>query len=238
MWLLLSIMPIVTYAQVELKDIDIINNSFSIIIENNCRSEIKYNNSKEWIAKTFGDYKKVIQYEDAENHKIIMKGESELEHGHEYANTTEIPILKYTITIECKNDKYRVQMENMGIEETIIRTTPKELAVLIGYSEDRNTVKYSMHDVCNPDSTKWMNSIYTLEENKEVLIENMKGDISKKKKKEILSMIDKTEKEINSIKLSISSHCENMRILNKKVQLGILELINSLDSSICKSDTW
>lgn len=36
-------------------------------------------NAKEWVATTFGDYKRVIQFEDTENCKLIIKGVSPID---------------------------------------------------------------------------------------------------------------------------------------------------------------
>lgn len=79
----------------------------------------KFDNARIWIAKTFGDYKSVLQLEDADMGKIIIKGNSDLENIVEFdksQNKTEYsPILYFTLTIDCRNDKFRLKFENMSL---------------------------------------------------------------------------------------------------------------------------
>lgn len=94
--------------------------SYSKIYNDSTPKNIKFSNAKEWIAKTFGDYKSVLQYEDAENYKIIIKGISALKDIISYEDKTRIvekPDLLFTLTIDCKDDKYRMKFENMTVND-------------------------------------------------------------------------------------------------------------------------
>lgn len=52
--------------------------TYTKICTSNVPKMLKYSNAKAWIAKTFGDYKSVVQLEDQESCKIILKGLLEL----------------------------------------------------------------------------------------------------------------------------------------------------------------
>jgi hypothetical protein len=79
-----------------------------------------YLNAKTWIAKTFGDYKAVIQFEDDVNEKLIVKGVSL---GHRQDANMKLAALgiilgnyekiSYTITIECKDNRFRYTIDNI-----------------------------------------------------------------------------------------------------------------------------
>ena len=47
---------------------------FSKVYNNSNDISKKFSNAKEWIAKTYGDYQSVLQFEDDKNYKIIIKG--------------------------------------------------------------------------------------------------------------------------------------------------------------------
>lgn len=92
------------------------NNSLSKIFDDTTPKNIKYSNAKGWIAKTFGDYKSVLQYEDPDNSRIVIKGFSALKdivYFEDKRRITENPELSFTLTIDCKDDKYRLRIENM-----------------------------------------------------------------------------------------------------------------------------
>ncbi|MEA5260639.1 DUF4468 domain-containing protein [Arcicella aquatica] len=65
-----------------------------------------YANAQTWIAKTFGDYKSVIQFEDKEQGRLIIKGLSDL-------GINSYPDFKYTITIDVKENKYRYSINDI-----------------------------------------------------------------------------------------------------------------------------
>lgn len=65
-----------------------------------------YSNAQEWIAKTFGDYKSVVQFEDPANGKIIVKGWSAI-------NSKVVDRIWFTLTLEVKDKKYRCTIDNV-----------------------------------------------------------------------------------------------------------------------------
>lgn len=95
------------------------NNEYSqIYLDSATTQKQKYDNAKVWIANTFGDYKSVLQFEDNERGKIIIKGFSELDDIIEFdddRNKSQYsPILNFTLTIDCRNDKFRLKFENLS----------------------------------------------------------------------------------------------------------------------------
>ena len=80
------------------------DSSYTLINENTTPKNIKFSNAKQWVAKTFGDYKDVLQYEDTENCKIIMKGIAGLKEYADYVDERRVvakPDLLFTLTIDC-----------------------------------------------------------------------------------------------------------------------------------------
>lgn len=80
----------------------------------------KFNNAKEWVATSFGDYQNVLQYEDRESFKIIIKASAPIEKVFDTANVriSYEPILNFTLTIDCRDDKFRMKFENMDLYAT------------------------------------------------------------------------------------------------------------------------
>lgn len=109
-------------AGVESVDIDVMNieHSTEMVFNSDISTDKKFLNAKVWAAKTFGDYKKVVQFEDESAGKIIFKGISKLpveENKKLMPSFTTIitPVMSYTITIDIRPDKYRVKIEDIDI---------------------------------------------------------------------------------------------------------------------------
>ena len=101
---------------------------FMEVVQSKYMKSDLFSNAKEWIAKTFKDYKNVIQFDDQTNGKIIIKGKTPVNflggQKNIIAKTTEV--LEYTITIECKDKKYRYLIDNVSVEETRICITGRK----------------------------------------------------------------------------------------------------------------
>jgi len=104
---------------------------FTEVVENTLKKGNLFSNAKDWVAKTFGDYKSVLQFEDNENCKLIIKGFSDIDYT---APTVEVDgfvgmttkeKISYTITIECKDAKYRYTINDIMVHQivTILGTT-------------------------------------------------------------------------------------------------------------------
>lgn len=82
----------------------------------------KHLNAKAWIAKNFGDYNSVVKMEDATAGKIIGKGLSQLEPIEQKTQSLVMRFsfnVKYTFTVDSKEDKFRIKIEDIVIDETI-----------------------------------------------------------------------------------------------------------------------
>lgn len=88
------------------------------IIESPLSKSKLYSNAQEWISNTFGDYKKVIQSESPEEGKLILKGHSNLRYKamDEDMKGFKYEVISYTITIDCKDNKYRYKITNLDLQ--------------------------------------------------------------------------------------------------------------------------
>lgn len=93
---------------------------FTEVVETLLNKDILYANSKEWVAKAFGDYKSVLQFEDNENCKLIIKGISDVAYASLMTETATKEKVSYTITIESKDGKYRYKIDNILVKPTTL----------------------------------------------------------------------------------------------------------------------
>ena len=94
------------------------DSKFSFVIDSDINLNSKMSRAKSWIAKTFGDYKSVLQFEDPDNHRIIIKGVSKLDTKLNFNTGGRNDIsAQYTITFDFKEDKYRIAFDNVKIHE-------------------------------------------------------------------------------------------------------------------------
>lgn len=98
---------------------------FIEVVETPLKKTNLFSNAKEWIAKTFGDYKSVVQFEDNDNYKLIVKGFSDIDYNsptvevNGYVGMSTKEKLSFTIIIECKDDKYRYTINNVLVHQII-----------------------------------------------------------------------------------------------------------------------
>lgn len=82
--------------------------TFEQIVESELTKDALYKSAQTWITRTFGDYKTVVQFEDKEAGRIILKGISKLE---QLLYTD----FKFVITIDTKAQKYRAVLTDLEI---------------------------------------------------------------------------------------------------------------------------
>ena len=111
----------------------------SFVIESKNSPDVAFGNAKQWIAKNFKEYKDVVKMEDAANHIIMFKGMSQIKTYNE-PNTkfkmTQTHILGYTVTIECRDKKFRIKFEDLE----------NKVTTAMG-SDKRNTVSFPFNEV-------------------------------------------------------------------------------------------
>ena len=222
------------HAQISISDIVIDDSqSFSKVYNNNNEVSKKFSNTKEWIAKTYGNYQSVLQFEDDKNYKIIIKGvqpfeEEKAETGHSsgrvYIFTNAV--LCYTLTIDCKNDKYRIKMENVSIKEHV-----KTNIVMLSKLKNEEFTK-TVDEFIDPSPF-----IKTLETDENSLSKLLLMDTSKMKKR------DKTEHDriISLFKLTVNydkQQIENMEVRKNRIYDFIADLYNSLSKAIEYNDDF
>lgn len=108
---------------------------FSEVVECNMSKDSLFNNAKNWAVNTFYDYKEVLQYEDKEVGKLIVKGLYKPEQASNVLNN-ESEDFWFTITFDFKDNKYRYKVGNFisnvtsVINEKVIKknVTPKDRA--------------------------------------------------------------------------------------------------------------
>lgn len=91
-------------------------NTYTITQTDSVNNPQKFLNAKQWAVKTFAEYKDVIQYEDAQNGRLVVKGV--LPVNFYYGTDTRekyTPLLRFTLTVDIKPEKYRLKFENMSI---------------------------------------------------------------------------------------------------------------------------
>ncbi|MDR2913693.1 MAG: DUF4468 domain-containing protein [Tannerella sp.] len=193
----------------------------SEVIENKLLKDDLFSNSQEWIAKTFGDYKSVIQFEDKDDGKLIIKGGSPIDYiGRDPMVTIKIN-LNYTITIECKDLKYRYTISDFSIEQE--RT-------LLGRTNfvDKDRSEHSSRiDKMSKELNSLINKLDSLNSINQ----------SNLKKKELSVLNNEREKTTESIrwkKIAI----EDDEIFLEKENEALLTLSNSLKRAMIKDNSF
>lgn len=130
---------VLSYGQVKISDVKYENNAYSQIFETSISVADQYRNAKQWIAKTFGSYKDVVQLEDEETHKINLKGKMALPDEHSVPGSgcmlTDKITSSFTMTIEIKEGRFRVKIEDVSLSI---------IAELSCFMADSRSDKYNM----------------------------------------------------------------------------------------------
>lgn len=84
---------------------------FSEVITCSMPKDLLYNNAKNWAVNTFYDFKDVLQYEDKEAGKLIIKGTYKPELKQNVLNK-ESETFRFTIIFDFKDNKYRYKVGN------------------------------------------------------------------------------------------------------------------------------
>lgn len=210
------------------------NQSISKVYNNNNEVAKKFSNAKEWIAKTYGNYQSVLQFEDNENYKIIIKSiqpfkeeKAETSHpsGRVYIFTNAS--LCYTLTIDCKSDKYRIKMENININEHV-----KTNIVMLSDLRNEKFTK-TVEEFTDPSPF-----IKALEADEKLLTELLEVDTSKLKKK---YMREEHERTINLTNIKIDYDKQQIKNMDERKNIiysFISDLYNSLSKAIEYNDDF
>jgi len=112
---------------------DPVNLEYTEVFESQNSKDNLFKNAKTWIAKSFGEYNKVLQFEDREAGKIVIKGITEMPVG-------LVSHIKYILTIDVKENKYRFAMTDIeqGINVSGLIYLPVRRDIHSKFYEDRN----------------------------------------------------------------------------------------------------
>ena len=207
---------------------------FSKVYNNSNDISKKFSNAKEWIAKTYGDYQSVLQFEDDKNYKIIIKGvqtfeEERAETSHSsgrvfiFTNAS----LCYTLTIDFKEDRYRLKMEDICVKERV-----KTNIIMLSSLSTEEFIK-TVDDFTSP--TTFVN---LLEADNKLLSQLQEVDTSTMKKK---WMKEEHQRNIRLTEMKIvydKQQIENMEVRKKNIYNFIANLYNSLSGAIEYNDDF
>lgn len=195
---------------------------FSEVVNINLQKENLYKNAQDWIAKTFGDYKSVIQFEDKENGKLILKGKSDMKYIARYSISEYKEQLNYTITIECKDNKYRYKIQDLIIDETY------KIGNRIGKTTPFSPIKHI--EIYERDSIKLIELNANLENFERII----KTEKNKNIRKNYELFIDKL---LTDIELHKGSLNQSINFYNEEYEV-ILLIISSLKSAMTTNDDF
>lgn len=142
--ILLLIIPIVSSAQIVLDSIPL-KDEMSYVFYADNTIEDKITNAKTWIATAFGDYKSVLQFEDNQSGRIVIKGHipaSEIK--------TEWVAIRseylFTMIFDIKEDRYRIKFEDIISKRSIFYENNTTYI--------KQTIDKYLNDVCLSDIDK------------------------------------------------------------------------------------
>ena len=225
----------ISFAQVDSKEVSIVNDSYSVVINGDLPIATKIVNAKEWIAKTFGDYKSVLQFEDESSGKIIIKGKSGFKRerknlpGGQYNLEDHTATMNYTVTLDFKEDRFRIKFEDIAFD--VLQET------LIGTSLSKRNKQYSFEEYVQ--AVDWpTGSISALQEEVEELKAKDESTMSKKDIKNHHEELARKEESLMKKKNDVE-WVEGIRMKRSNdVLFTIANFVNSLASSINTNDDF
>jgi len=235
--LVLLLLGLTSMAQVKPEDVVVNNNTFEHVFQSTIPANIKQLNAKQWIAKNFGDYKSVLQFEDDVNHRIIIKGTMAIvdETGGKDGLTVETKhTLSFTFTIDSKDDRFRARIEDMSVH--MLKT-----ADILGMSKSSLTDKVVYCDDyvnLTADTLKIRLELMELQQYLDGLNAVDVNNLSRKEKKMREEAIAEVEKKIRGKQSDMKVTIENHQKQLAHLQQSLSSLMNSLFASVNKNDDF
>lgn len=202
---------------------------FSVVCDCSLPVNIMVANAKTWAITQLAREANNI-YCDTTLNKIIVKSTAKLPVRHDYSNSTEEPILNFSLTMEFKEGRYRILIDDMSITEY---TT----SIMLG--ESRWSETYSAQQIFNFNKSPWQNRAKP----KELRIAELEAlDTTRMKKKER----EKVETEIKELRKYVDSEyssAENYAKLAEKHRIAVMDFLNQLaqiaSTNICSEiEDW
>lgn len=202
-----------------------IDSEMSFVIYSDVPINTKMVNAKSWIATSFGDYKSVLQYEDYENHRIIIKGTATLS-----TSTSGNAGNKYTAsfisTYDFKEDRFRIKYEDVSIHYTVYYNGKPLL------EQDYSLLEYVTTIITERYIEKKLNELMEL-------TEQDVSSLSKREKENLQAKIEKVEQEIIEQKEKLKSGAPQIAQQHRDdYQTLFFSLINSAARKIDHYDDF
>lgn len=230
------LLGLTSMAQVKPEDVVVKNNSFEQVFQSAIPANIKQLNAKQWVAKNFGDYKSVLQFEDEANHRIIIKGTMTIvnETGGKDGLTIETNhSLSFTFTIDSKDDRFRARIEDMNVH--MIRN-----AYILGRKSNLTDKNLSCDEYLDlaTDTLKIRLDLDKLQQDLDGLNAVDENNLSRKEKKIRKEAIAEVEKRIRGKQSDMKVTIENHQKQLAHLQQSLAALMNSLFASVNKNDDF
>ena len=113
----------------------------SFVFQTKNSPDAAFNNAKQWVAKNFKDYKQVIQMEDAASHTLVFKGMQPIGKYNGVSggfSTVYNLALEYIATVECKDSKFRIKMENLTPKSSFNLGGGKDTPIFLHFDDIDN----------------------------------------------------------------------------------------------------
>lgn len=219
----------ISFAQVSPEQVSIEDNSYSIVVNGDLPIATKFLNAREWIAKTFGDYKSVLQFEDEENGKIIIKGTTPLEQERKISSFPDFytPKMSYTITLDFKDDRFRIKMED------IVFDVRNDMTLLSRITSNK-TYDYAGY-IAASEYSSTTSEIRVKELQEEIETLKAKGESLKKKD---LKKLEELENELSEELPKIEQQGKIQIKRENEVKVAIASLVSSLSKAVNTSDDF
>ena len=117
----------------------------SFVFQTKNSPDAAFNNAKQWVAKNFKDYKQVVQMEDAASHTLVFKGKQPIGKYNGVSSrgfsTVYNLALEYTTTIECKDGKFRIKLEDIKPKGSFRLGGGKDTPIFLHFNDIDNLEK-------------------------------------------------------------------------------------------------
>lgn len=196
---------------------------YSEVVESEFSKDVLFSNAKKWVVDNFGSYKDVVQYEDKEEGKLIVRGVSKVKYFSEFVifgmivkNSEHI---SFKMTIECKDNKYRYTMDDIIVHLRSVR----------GENLGDNTLFYRIDELDKAKTKK--------AELEEQLKAKESVDISSLKKKEKKKLEQEIQKIKGAIKQEDGTINSNLPFIESEVE-SLSWIIPSLKKTMSTDDSF
>lgn len=211
-----------------------IEDTYMYVKESTVPVSQKFLNAKVWIATTFGNYNSVMQFEDSENFKIIIKGISKLPEEKTEDPIFQLPLrikpsLYYTMTFDFKEERYRVKFEAINCHSIWITDV---LGETVRTEQNQNIKQF-----CSP-----VNRPQIELESKTRELNNMNGadveSMSRRERQKHDSEVQKLESEIAKLEVRASAVDNLYKKREESIEKILISIIDGLHDAINSIDNF